>query len=250
MQSDVHEPHPVVPYSEIPHPSRDRRAPIVRLALLVLIVVGAVVAWYVVFKTPFGEKLRDRQLVNAWVNDHRMIAPGILFGAYVICAVLMLPVWWLQALGGYCLGLFWGIVWCELGAMVGATLSLILSRWLVGQWFRQRYESRMMKLHAVNEKLGHNGLLVVMAVRLCHVLPFGVSNYLFGLTRITVQDVAVGTFLGGLPAVAFAVALGYDWRLYHDWRLWVTLAAVNVALLLPLGLRYWKPQWFKRIGVE
>jgi uncharacterized membrane protein YdjX (TVP38/TMEM64 family) len=241
--------HRLVPDYEVPR--HGRRTPVVfRVALLLLLLVLAIIAWYIVFKTPFGEQLRERHAVNAWVRQHRLIAPAILVTLYVILAVLMLPVWWLQALAGYCLGLFWGIVWCEMGAVIGATLSLILSRWLVGQWFRQRYESRMAKLHAFNEKLGHNGLLVVMGVRLCHMLPFGLSNYLFGLTRITIMDVVLGTLGGGLPAVAFYVALGVGRHLLRDWRFWTTLGAVNILLLVPLALRYIKPQWFKRIGVE
>jgi uncharacterized membrane protein YdjX (TVP38/TMEM64 family) len=82
------------------------------------------------------------------------------------------------------------------------------------------------------------------------MLPFGLSNYLFGLTRITIMDVVLGTMGGGLPAVAFYVALGVGRHLLRDWRFWTTLGAVNIVLLVPLALRYIKPQWFKRIGVE
>src|SRR5205814_279957 len=111
----------------------------------------AALAWHVVFRTGFGEQLRDREVVSAWVRAHRVIAPLILVGLYVLLSVLLLPVWWLQVLAGYSLGIIWGVLWCELGAGLGAVSSLILSRWLVGQWFRRRYESRMAKLHDINE---------------------------------------------------------------------------------------------------
>jgi uncharacterized membrane protein YdjX (TVP38/TMEM64 family) len=230
---------------------RHRASLLIRLALFVVLIALAIVAWYVVFKTPFGHKLRSRHLVAQWVGAHRVIAPTVLIATYVILSVLMLPVWWVQALAGYCFGLVLGIVWCEVGAVIGAVISLLLSRWLVGQWFRERFESRMAKLHSINEKLGHNGLLVVMGVRLCHLLPFGLSNYLFGLTRITVMDVALGTFSGGFVAVAIWVAIGaYGHHVLRNHRLWFILGAINLVMLIPLALRYWKPQWFKRIGVE
>ena len=229
---------------------RHRASLLIRLALFVVLVALAIVGWYVMFKTPFGEKVRDRRLVAEWVRAHRVIAPLLLVAAYVLLSVLMLPVWWLQVLSGYCFGLVLGVLWCEVGAIIGAVLSLLLSRWLVGQWFHERFESRMAKLHNINEKLGHNGLLVVMGVRLCHLLPFGLSNYLFGLTRITIIDVALGTFGGGLVAIAIYVAIGVGRHLLRDWRLWTILSAINVVLLIPLALRYWKPEWFKKIGVE
>ena len=229
--------------------SRKRVPPVVRFSLLLGLMSLAIVAAYVFFKTSFGEKLRDHKLVAAWVGSHRVIAPLMLAGVYFLFAVLMLPVWWLQVLAGYCFGLVMGALWCEVGAVAGAVMSLLLSRWLVGEWFHRRYESRMSKLHAFNEKLGHNGLLVVMGVRLCHMLPFGVSNYLFGLTRITIAEVGLGTLGGGLPAIAFCVAIGAG---HHprDWRVWTVLGAINLVMLIPLIMRYLKPDWFKKIGVE
>jgi uncharacterized membrane protein YdjX (TVP38/TMEM64 family) len=77
-----------------------------------------------------------------------------------------------------------------------------------------------------------------------------VSNYLFGVTRITAMDVLLGTLLGNAPMIAFYVAVGAGLRpLRHFWFMFA-LAVVNVLLLVPVALRYWKPAWFKRIGVE
>ena len=73
-------------------------------------------------------------------------------------------------------------------AQISEVLSLALSRWLIGDWFLHRVADRMAKLRKLEENLGHNGLLVVMAIRLTHVVPFGISNYLLGLTTITLMD--------------------------------------------------------------
>jgi uncharacterized membrane protein YdjX (TVP38/TMEM64 family) len=108
----------------------------------------------------------------------------------------------------------------------------------------------MKALSSLDEKMGHNGFLVVMAVRLSHVLPFALSNYAFGITRISVRDVALGTALGGIPAVAISVLLGADVHPLHDWRVMCIIAAVNVVLIVPVAVRYLKPEWFKKMGVE
>lgn len=234
-------------------PTAAKAAPIhvaVRVAALVVLIGLAVAGAYVLFATPVGSHLRNRELIHEWVQRHRVITPLLLVGLYVLLTVVMLPVWELQIAAGYGMGLVTGIFWCEIAAALGAVASMLLSRWLVGTWFEARYESRMARLHAINEKLGHNGLLVVMGIRLCHVLPFGLSNYLFGLTRITAMDVIIGTIGGNLPTIAIGVALGVGNHLLREWTFWVTLAAVNLVLLLPLALRYWKPEWFRRIGVE
>ncbi len=236
----------VLDYQPVP----PRRSMMLRLGLLLIIIIVAAVAAYVIFKTPLGEELRDKELVRQWVARHRAITPLVIVTVYVLFAVLLLPVWEIQYLAGYCFGLYAGIFWCEVGSVIGAAVSLLLSRWLVGEWFRTRYEARMAKLHVINEKLGHNGLLVVMGVRLCHILPFGVSNYLFGLTRITVMDVVIGTLGGGLPAILIYVALGADPGLLKTFSFWGVFSLIHILLLIPLILRYSKPDWFKRIGVE
>lgn len=217
---------------------------IIRIAAIAVLVALAAWARYVVFRTPLGAHLRDRDFVLQWVGLHRWIAPLVLVGAYIFCTVLMLPVWPLQLASGYCFGVMHGIAWCELGAATGAVASLLLSRLLVGNWFRARYESRVEKLHKVNQTLGNNGLFVVLGVRLCHMLPFGLSNYLFGLTRITFADVFLGTLGGGLPAIGFYVVLGAG--RHRDWRVWTFLGVWNALLLVPLGWRYFSRRRLKR----
>ena len=35
-----------------------------------------------------------------------------------------------------------------------------------------------------------------------------------------------------------------------NWRFMTTMVVINVILIIPIALRYLKPQWFKKIGVE
>lgn len=209
-----------------------------RLLLLAALLAAAGVAFYAMRFTHFGHLLRRRDLVHAWVAHHAVLAPLLLLAVYVLLSILMLPVWPVQVTAGYCFGLLMGIVWCDVGAALGAMLSVRLSRWLVGEWFQARYESRMQRLRRIDESLGSNGLAVVLAVRLCHVLPFGLSNYLFGLTRITVLDAGLGTLAGNLPAIAFSVAGGTGAGVLRDWRFWAALFTINLLLLAPLAFRY------------
>ena len=215
-----------------------------RIALIALLVAASLSALHVVFQTPLGDKLRDRALVVSWVAVHPISAPLVLVCVYLICSVLMLPVWPVQLASGYCFGWMFGLIWCEIGAAIGGVAALQLSRLLVGEWFRARYESRVVRLHQINENLGNNGLYVVMGIRLCHLLPFGLSNYLFGLTAITATDVFVGTLGGGLPAIGAYVFVGAG--LGTNLRAWRALAIVNIVMLLPLGWKYWKSRQIRK----
>jgi uncharacterized membrane protein YdjX (TVP38/TMEM64 family) len=226
-----------------------------RIALLILLLALIAAATYTLFFTPYGQSVRDDPrragaAFKVWVAQHKLIAPLILLLLYCVGTLSLMPVWWLQILAGYGFGFWFGTAYSLIGATLGALLSFLASRTLLADYVRNRFEARHAKLRELDEKMGHNGLLIVMAARLMHFLPFGVSNYLFGISRITTMDVFLGTLLGNAPAIAFYVAIGSGIHPHRNWRFMVALAVTNVLLLVPVALRYWKPQWFRRIGVE
>ena len=196
-------------------------------------------------------------LVN-WAHIHPIHALLWLFGLYIVLTLLLLPVWSLQVFCGYVMTRIWGVHWglagaialCQLAATLAAIITFYFSEWLAAEWLQKKVEAKMHKLRQLDQTLGHNGFLVVMAVRLIHVMPFALSNYAFGMTTITAIDVIVGTLLGGIPGTALYVALGAHEHLLRDWRFTGLMVLLNVILIVPIALRYLRPQWFKKIGVE
>ena len=226
--------------------------------LVALFVLGCLIAlgwWWFTF-TASGQQLIHEPHTFAtraheWVHHHRFIAPAVVVCLYIVLTVLgLLPVWWLQVIAGFAFGTWMGVFWCDIAAAIGAVAAMLTSRWLAADWFHKRVESRMARLQQIDEKLGHNGFLVVMLVRLSHVAPFGLSNYMFGLLNITPIDVLLGTLLGGLPAIMAVVMEGSDPHAYRKPYFWILLGVTNAVLFIPVLLRYWKPRWFRKFGVE
>jgi len=228
--------------------SRSSAARLLVFVCLILLAIGCAIF---LFGTQQGHDLRHHpKRLHDWVATNRVLVVVVFIAVYLVIAIVAMPVWWLQILSGYCFGLIGGIFMSQICYTLAAVITCKLSNWLAGQYVHEKLEARREKLRKLDEKLGHNGLLVVMAVRLSHVVPFGLSNYVFGLSRISAIDIAAGSFLGGFPAASFYATLGAPGHLLRDWRYDVSLVCVNLLLLLPLLLRYLQPQWFKRIGVE
>jgi uncharacterized membrane protein YdjX (TVP38/TMEM64 family) len=220
-----------------PHGARIARW-VAGLAMIGLI---AAAAWMLFF-TSRGQLLVKNpralgQDVSGFVEEHPITAPVAYVAAYVVLGALALPVWWLQLLSGMAFGLPMGVIYSEIAATISALLAARFSHWLAADWFH-RVEDHMQKLKSLDETFGKNGLLVVMAVRLCHVLPFGLSNYAFGLTTMRASDIALGTVMGGLPAITVYVAMGTGGRPLTDWRFVTGLVFINAMLLVPLGVKY------------
>lgn len=234
-------------------------APVVRKVILALLACAIAAAILLVATTETGRSIvhdphRHARLARQWVTDRPLLAPLLFIGLYLCCAVLALPVWWLQVLAGYGFGLGMGIVWSVLGATTGATAVVALSRWLTRDWTEEHHAANpspaRQRIQAISDKLGHNGLMVVIVVRVAHFLPFALCNYALGLTRISILDVFVGTLLGAVPGVLTYVTIGAARELIGDWRLVTAIVAINALLMLPLALRYWRPEWFRKIGIE
>jgi len=245
--------------AEKPLPDSPPASSSVKKWLTVLLVVAllATVCWFV-FATPQGAMVRAHprqswrefhRQIDLFVRRHKIAGPVVYLAVYVTFAVLALPVWWLQLLAGIAFGLVRGTMICVIGSTLAVTIAVGFIRWVASDWFHQRIENRLEQLKKLDENLEHNGFLFVMTARLIPLVPFGLFNYAIALSKISYRDIILGTFLGAIPLVAVHVAFGagYD---PHDWVFDVAITSLTLILLTPVVLRYLRPQWFKKIGVE
>jgi uncharacterized membrane protein YdjX (TVP38/TMEM64 family) len=214
-----------------------------------------IAALWFLFRTTAGASLRSDPRafgtrVQISIKSRPVAAPLLLLVVYTIFATLALPIWWIQILAGVGLGLCEGTLICLLGSTLSAAAAFSLSRWIAADYFHKRIESRMEQLKKLDQTLGHNGLLFVMTVRLIPLLPFGLFNYGLGLTNVSFLDTVLGTFLGALPVIAVHVGVGAGYYPWNNWKFDLGITAITLVLLLPLLLRYLRPHWFKKIGVE
>jgi uncharacterized membrane protein YdjX (TVP38/TMEM64 family) len=238
--------------SSKPHPRLQLLGKAMTTLLLFALLLAAL---YFLFETKSGATLchDPRNFgndVHRFVHRHKITAPLAYLGLYTIFAVLALPIWWLQILAGIGFGLYEGTFVSLLGSTFATGIAVALSRWIAGDYFHKRIESRMEQLKQLDEKLGHNGFLFVMTVRLIPLLPFGLFNYALGLSNVSFLDSILGTFLGAMPVIALHVSVGAGYHPWDNWKFDLILTSMTTLLLLPLILRYVRPQWFKKIGVE
>lgn len=231
---------------------RQKRTRLVVLALLLGAIAAAI--WFSsqteTGRQIFNDSAAMRESARTWVADRPLSAAVVFAMVYLVCGMLLLPIWWLQILSGFVFGLIWGCVYSLLAAALAATVTMIFSRWLAGAWFRQRIEAHLDRVKRLEVLLGNNGLLVVMAVRLASITPFGISNYLFGLTRIRAIEVFLGSIFGGFPALAIYVTIGADSGQFKSPQYWLIFGSITLVLIMPLVMRYVWPRWFRKIGVE
>lgn len=139
---------------------------------------------------------------------HRMgwIAPALYVVLYTVGSVVLAPSPVMTIAAGVAFG-WWGIPLALLGETTGATCSFLLSRYLFGEtlddWLTHRPAFK-----AIKNAIDDEGWRALLLLRLSPAVPFGMLNYLLGLTRIPLATYVIWSVIGNLPGTVLDVYIG------------------------------------------
>jgi len=143
---------------------------------------------------------------SAWVHTLGVWAPVAFVGAYIAVVILMLPAFLLIMAGGAVFGVVKGSLLVMCGALAGGTLAFLIGRYFARSLVERRVAAYP-TLAALDRVIGEDGLRLVFLLRLSPAVPFVLSNYALGVTKVRLRDFVVGT-LGLAPIVVTYAAYG------------------------------------------
>ena len=195
------------------------------ITLLCLIVLAAV--WTMTPLADFANVERLGPLFEQLTGT--VWAPLLVAAVYSVASLTMFPITVLLVLTAMT---FEPIV-AMLYAVFGTTLGAILTYGL-GRWGGRRLVHRLMghRLKALSGRVGRQGIVAVLALRMTPIAPFTLINVLAGATHIRPWDFVIGTALGLLPSVIALTAVGESlWQLIAE----PTVAKVGILVGVVLG---------------
>ena len=142
----------------------------------------------------------------AWVNSLGVWAPIAFVGAYVAVVVLMLPAFLLIMAAGAVFGVTKGSLLALTGAVLGGTAAFLIGRHVARSTVERRLATHP-TMSALDRVIGEDGLKLVFLLRLSPAVPFVLSNYALGITRVRLRDFFIGTF-GLAPIVVMYATYG------------------------------------------
>ncbi|MFO1330777.1 MAG: FAD-dependent oxidoreductase [Rubrivivax sp.] len=114
--------------------------------------------------------------------EHPAAVIGAYFAVYVAVAALSLPgAAILTLLGGALFGLGMGVLVVSFASSVGATLAMLVARYLLRDGVKARFGARLADL---DRGIAREGAFYLFTLRLVPLFPFFVVNLLMGLTAI------------------------------------------------------------------
>lgn len=127
-------------------------------------------------------------------------------GQIVIAASGILPASMFAMIAGATYGFGQGLAISVICTMLGGWLAFALSRSVLRGWV-ERWLRRTPAANRFDAALGAESWRFVLLLRISPVMPFALTSYGLGLTRIGQRDYLFGT-LASLPALVGYVAMG------------------------------------------
>jgi uncharacterized membrane protein YdjX (TVP38/TMEM64 family) len=104
-------------------------------------------------------------------------------------------------------GVVKGSIVCSIAATLGATAAFLVGRYLTRDWVARKIEGNE-SFSSIDKAVAGEGWKIVGLTRLSPVFPFTFLNYAFGLTRVSLRDYFLASWIGMMPGTVMYVYLG------------------------------------------
>ena len=145
--------------------------------------------------------------VLSWVADLGPWGPFFYILIYILACVFFIPGSILTLGAGVLFGVIKGSIIVSIAATLGATCAFLVGRHIARDWVSKKIQSNP-KLQAIDEAVAREGWKIVGLTRLSPVFPFNLLNYTYGLTRVSLRDYFLASWIGMMPATVMYVYIG------------------------------------------
>ena len=179
-----------------------------------------------------GESLEDiKGLILSW----GVAAPLMSILMMTMQAIIApLPAFLITAVNGLVFGLYWGTLISWIGAMCGALVSFMMSRFFYKS-FSQKIRSHKKGIEYIERLESRYGFKVILTARLLPFISFDFISYAAGLSKIKVRSFILATGIGMLPATIVYTVFGFEMeklKAYSDKLFTFSILAVLVLILI------------------
>ncbi|MBM3969140.1 MAG: TVP38/TMEM64 family protein [Planctomycetes bacterium] len=171
------------------------------IVLILLVVVALLVV-----QSEIDMRERTARFVE-WLQSQGTLGLVWLGLAYIPASVFVFPASLLTLAGGFAFGVAMTVVAVSLGSTVGATAAFLAGRTFLRRFIEHKVSSDVV-FRSLDAAVAEQGFKIVMLTRFSPILPFGLLNYAFGLTKVRVRDFILASWIGMFPGTVLYVSIG------------------------------------------
>ncbi|WP_297407908.1 TVP38/TMEM64 family protein [uncultured Cetobacterium sp.] len=170
----------------------------------IIIVLGVI--GYGLVQSGALEYLKDREKLETLIKSLGIWGPFAYIGLYTVVTITCISVLPLTLAGGIIFGAVNGVIYTALGAGLGLSLSFLIARYIARKPIEEKFGNTK-AFKSINEGVKNEGWFILATTRLLPVFPFGIQNYVYGLTPISFVQYALLSTIFILPGTSVFVLL-------------------------------------------
>ena len=93
---------------------------------------------------------------------------------------------------------------------LGGCLGFILGRLFLREFIRKHLTRRIKLFRAIDMGLKHNGLKLIVLMRITPIIPNNLFHYVMSVTSIRIRDYIFGNVIGMLPGTSVSIYIGVN----------------------------------------
>lgn len=161
---------------------------------------------------------------------------GIFLGFILVLLVNIvgLPSIFVITANGILFGPFIGIIISWIAETLGVILGFILMRTILRP-YADKLIHKSKRLSQIDELSGKNGFKLMLILRSLPYFPSGLLTAFGAISKITLRDYSLSSFIGKLPATALEVLIGHDALNYKE-NIDRLIIVIIIAIIIYAGL--------------
>ncbi|MDZ8118221.1 TVP38/TMEM64 family protein [Pontiella agarivorans] len=151
----------------------------------------------------------QQRIVEAldWIKGLGPLGMGVFAGLYILACVFFIPGSLLTLGAGSIYGVVTGSILVSVSSTLGATAAFLAGRYVARNRIAKKIEGHA-RFSAIDDAVAKEGWRIVGLTRLSPIFSFNLLNYAYGLTRISLKEYVLASWLGMLPGTVMYVYLG------------------------------------------
>ncbi|MFT4937115.1 MAG: pyruvate/2-oxoglutarate dehydrogenase complex dihydrolipoamide dehydrogenase (E3) component [Paraglaciecola sp.] len=124
----------------------------------------------------------NQQALAEYINANWFVAFIAYLVLYTVAAALSVPGAAILTIGaGALFGFGWGLLLASFASSIGATLAFLASRFVLRDWVKRTFST---KLESIDKGIEKDGAFYLLSLRLVPLFPFFIINLVMGVTGI------------------------------------------------------------------
>lgn len=172
----------------------------------IIFVICVALLGIILYKTGILENISDREKITVFINKMGNYGPLVYIVIYMLVTITCISTLPLTLVGGLLFGGVKGVLYTAIGAGFGLALAFVISRYIAREYIEKKFGNTeaFKKINAGVEK---EGWFILATTRLIPIFPFGIQNYIYGLTSMSFIKYTILSVIFILPGTSVYVLL-------------------------------------------